>query len=65
MSDRARGHADRTEQIDLITVMMRRHLAAIGQTNRRYLRGRLVPEPSRVDRMDVAERQAKVDGKRD
>ncbi len=65
MSDRARGHADRTEQIDRITVMMRRRLAAIGQTNRSYLRSRLVPESSRVDRMDVAERQAKVDGKRD
>ncbi len=65
VADRARGHADRTEQIDLIAVMVTRRLAAIGQTNCRSLRGRLMPESSRVDRMDVTERQAKVDGERD
>lgn len=65
MTDRAGGHADRTEQIDLITVMVTRRLPTIGQANGCYLRCGLMPEPSAVDRMNVTEGQAKVDGERD
>ena len=65
VADRARGHADRTKQIDLITIMVTRRLSAIRQANGCHLRCWLMPESSAVDRMNVTKGQAEIDGERD
>jgi hypothetical protein len=61
MSHGVRRHADQTELIDAVTIVLVLGLPVVGRDNRDGLR---VPEAPAIDRMNVTKRQAKVDGER-
>jgi hypothetical protein len=52
-------HADRTEQVSLVTIVMTLRPAVIGRGEGGYLGGKAV-----VDRMNVTKGQAEIDGER-
>jgi hypothetical protein len=64
MSNGARGHADRTQQIGRVTVVMTRGLPVVRRGNGGYLRGKAMLEALAVDGMNVAKGQAEIDGER-
>jgi len=64
MTNGASRHADRTKQIDPVTVVVARRLPIIRGNGSRYFRGRAMVEAPAVDRMNVAKRQADVNGER-
>ena len=53
MTDRARGHADRTKQIGGVTVVMATALPAIRCGNGGYLRGKAMLDALAVEGMNV------------
>jgi hypothetical protein len=57
------GHADRAEQIGLVTFVMARCLPVIGRGKGSY-RGEAMAEVPAADGMNVTERQAEIDGER-
>ena len=63
MADGTGSHADRAEQIGLITFVVARRLPVGGRGNGSY-RGEAMREALAIDGMNVTERQAEVDGKR-
>jgi len=63
VADGTCGHADRAEQIGLITFMVAWRLPVARQGNGSY-RGEAMPETLAIDGMNVTERQAEVDGER-
>ena len=64
MTHCAGRHTDRTEQIGLILVVMALRAAIVGRRDRSDQRGREMPEPAGVDRVNVSEGQAEIDDKR-
>jgi hypothetical protein len=64
MADGPGRHADRTQQIGPVTIVMALGLPVIRRNNRRNLRGQAMLEALAVDGMNVTKRQADVDGER-
>jgi hypothetical protein len=64
MTNGARRYADRTKQIDGVTVVVARPLPIVRRNDRRYLRSRAMLDSPAVDRMNVTKRQADVNGER-